>query len=317
MGGRYLTASLARRKAVVVAVGLLVFSASNLASIATSGSAGQSIVTDDNLQRRIENRLADFRGDVGVYVRHIPSGREAAVNADEVFPTASMIKVPIMATVFDAIETGRLDPHEKLVYEDSLFYPGEDLLGSFKAGESISLDKLMLLSISLSDNTASLWLQHLAGTGTEINRWLDDNDFVYTRMNSRTPGRRENWEQFGWGQTTPREMADLLIRIRGGRAVSPEASEEMYRILTRTYWDDEAVGEIPATVQVASKQGAVNASRSEVILVNAPSGDYVLCIITNNQEDQSWEETNEGFELIRSVSRTVWQYFEPDWPSLN
>lgn len=313
MGGRYLAASLARHKAIVVAVGFLVFSASNF----TRTGAAQSAVTDETLERRIENRLAGFRGDVGVYVRHIPSGREAAVNADGVFPTASMIKVPILVTLFDAIENGRLDPNEKLVYEDSLYYPGEDMLGSFKAGESISLDKLMLLSISLSDNTASLWLQHLAGTGTEINRWLDANGYVHTRMNSRTPGRRDNWEQFGWGQTSPREMADLLVRIRSGDAVSPGASAEMYRILTRTYWDDEAVGEIPATIQVASKQGAVNASRSEVLLVNAPSGDYVLCIITNNQEDESWEETNEGFELIRSVSRTVWQYFEPDWPSLN
>ncbi len=266
---------------------------------------------DPALQVRIENRVADFGGDVGVYVRHLDSGREASVNADSLFPTASMIKVPILVTTFSAIESGALAAVVPLVYDDSLYYPGEDMLGSFKSGEKISLDKLMLLSITMSDNTASLWLQHLAGTGSQINLWLSDNGFESTRMNSRTPGRRQNWERYGWGQTTPREMAELFVMIRDGEAVSPEASQEMYRILTRTYWDDEAVSSIPATVQVASKQGAVNASRSEALLVNAPSGDYVLCIITNNQVDQSWTENNEGFELIRDISRTVWQYFEP------
>jgi beta-lactamase class A len=86
----------------------------------------------------------------------------------------------------------------------------------------------------------------------------------------------------------------------------------MYRVLTRIYWNDEALSQIPPYVQVASKQGAVNASRSEVVLVNAPSGDYVFCVITKNQQDQSWEDENEGFVLLRDVSRTLWKYFEPD-----
>ncbi|MDP7239546.1 MAG: serine hydrolase, partial [Candidatus Latescibacteria bacterium] len=77
----------------------------------------------------------------------------------------------------------------------------------------------------------------------------------------------------------------LLVLIREGRAVSPAASNDLYRHLTRIYWDDEALSQIPPTVQVASKQGAVSQSRSEVVLVNAPSGDYVFCIITKNQTD--------------------------------
>jgi beta-lactamase class A len=106
-------------------------------------------------------------------------------------------------------------------------------------------------------------------------------------------------------------MAELLVMIRDGRAVSPSASEEIYRYLTRIYWDDEALSQIPPTVQVASKQGAVSRSRSEVVLVNAPRGDYVFCVITKNQEDTSWDDDNEGFVLLRDVSRLSWDYFEP------
>jgi beta-lactamase class A len=106
-------------------------------------------------------------------------------------------------------------------------------------------------------------------------------------------------------------MAELLVRIREGKVISPDASERMYRNLTRIYWDAEALSQIPPTVQVASKQGAVNESRSEVVLVNAPSGDYVFCVITKNQQDESWESNNEGFVLLRNVSRLLWQHFEP------
>ena len=84
----------------------------------------------------------------------------------------------------------------------------------------------------------------------------------------------------------------------------------MYRTLTNIYYDDEALSSLPPTVQVASKQGAVSASRSEVLLVNGPSGDYVLCVITKNQADRSWGDDNEGYVLLRDLSKIVWNHFE-------
>jgi beta-lactamase class A len=109
-------------------------------------------------------------------------------------------------------------------------------------------------------------------------------------------------------------MAELLVRIREGKAVSPAASQEMYRMLTRIYWSGEALSAIPPWVQAASKQGAVDRSRSEVVLVNGPSGDYVFSVITRNQQDSSWTAANEGFVLLRSVSAWLWRRFEPGHP---
>ena len=213
--------------------------------------------------------------------------------------------------MFDKIERGEIDYHTRLIYRDSLLYEGEDILGSFKEGEKISLSKLMMLMITTSDNTASLWCQSLAGTGTAINEWLERNGFNYTRVNSRTPGREDNRTKYGWGQTTPREMAELVVRIREGKAVSPRASERIYRNLTRIYWDSESLSQIPPYIQVASKSGALNQSKSEVVLVNAPHGDYVFCVITKNQQDQRWEPDNDGYVLLRNVSKILWNHFEP------
>lgn len=264
------------------------------------------------LEAQLRDALSDFRGDAGVYVRHLRTGTTVSINADTLFPTASMVKVPILLRVFQKIEDGELDYHAELVYDDSLLYPGVDILGSFRDSASITLSKLVMLMIATSDNTASLWLQHLSGTGTSINAWLEEHGFRHTRVNSRTAGRRPDWEVYGWGQTTPREMAELLVMIRERRAVSSGGDEEMYRVLSNIYWSGEALSQIPPGVNAASKQGAVDRSRSEVVLVNAPSGDYVFCIITRNQEDTSWGYENEGFVLLRTISRILWNTFEPE-----
>ena len=282
-------------------------SASRLPVLAAESTEQRSA----RLQGALEGAFRGFRGQAGVYVRHLGTGETAAINADTLFPTASLVKVPIMLGVFDAIERGSLAYDQPLVYRDSLLYPGEDLAGHFRDSSVVPLSEVQMLSITTSDNTASLWLQHLAGTGTAINGWLAANGFAHTRVNSRTPGREAMRTRYGWGVTTPREMAGLVTAIREGRAVSPGASEEMYRILTRIYWNDEALSALPPTVQAASKQGAVNRSRSEVVLVNAPHGDYVFCVITKDQQDESWTPENEGYRLLRTVSALLWQHFEP------
>ncbi len=65
--------------------------------------------TDSRLQHAIDSLVTGFHGTVGIYVRHLPTGRTVAFNADSVFPTASMIKLPILVATFDAIERGQLD----------------------------------------------------------------------------------------------------------------------------------------------------------------------------------------------------------------
>lgn len=279
-----------------------------LLSVTTSWAQKQDRV----LTAKLEALVNDFKGDAGIYVRHLKTGKTVAINADTIFPTASMIKVPITIGVFNQIEKGVLAYDTLLTYYDSLLYAGEDILGSFKSGEKIHLAKVLMLMITTSDNTASLWSQHLAGTGTVINTWLEDNGYKFTRVNSRTPGREGARAKYGWGQTTPKEMAELLVTIREGKVISQRASERIYRNLIRIYWDSNALSQIPPYVQVASKSGAVDRSKSEVVLVNAPHGDYVFCVTTKNQQDDRWEVDNEGSVLIRNVSKILWNYFEPD-----
>lgn len=282
-----------------------------IVSFLSLSTFAQTEKVDVKLNKMINELVKGFNGDVGIYVKSLKTGKVATFNADTIFPTASMIKVPITCGIFDKIEKGELDYKTQLIYKDSLLYAGEDILGSFKSGEKIWLAKVLMLMITTSDNTASLWCQSLAGTGVAINNLMEQYGLQHTRVNSRTPDRQANQRKYGWGQTTPREMATLLTLIRDGKMISPAASERIYRNLIRIYFDKEALSEIPPYVQVASKSGAVNASRSEVVLVNAPHGDYVFCITTKNQKDTRWQYDNEGEVLVRKLSKMLWNYFEP------
>ena len=281
-------------------------------TVGPRAGAAQRQHVDRALQRELEKLAREVHGDVGIYVHHLRTGAVAAVAADDTFPTASMIKVPIMITVFDAITRGQFAMNDTAPEPRAVTrYPEDDIAAGLSDTARITVSRLLTLMLTYSDNTASLWLQQVAGTGTTINGWLERNGFAVTRVNARTTGREPDYERWGWGQTTPREMARLVTLIRQGKAVSPAASEEMYRTMTRSFWTGEALSQLPPTVQAASKQGAVDRSRSEVVLVNAPSGDYVFSVITKNQQDESYEAGNEGYVLLRKVSALLWRRFEP------
>jgi beta-lactamase class A len=265
--------------------------------------------TDRRLQREVAALLNGFHGDIGVYVHDLKKNKITAINADTVFPTASMVKVPILTGIMRKLEDSALTYHQELIYKDSLLYAGVDILGSFKSNEKIELSKLMMLMLTMSDNTASLWLQTLAGTGTRINEIMESLGLQQTRVNSRTPGREANRNIYGWGQTTPREMAGLMEKIVKKEVISASASEKMLRLLGRNYWDEEAISEIPADVFVASKSGAVNATRDEVLFVNGKKCSYIFCICTKNNKDTSWTSTNEAWEVTRKLSKLLWKHY--------
>jgi beta-lactamase class A len=267
--------------------------------------------TDKTLEKEILDLINGFHGTVGIYVHGLKKDRVASYNADTVFPTASIVKIPIMIGIMDRIQNKELEFHQPMIYKDTINYdPGEDVLASFKPNEKILLSKLMLLSISLSDNTASLMLQGIAGGGQRINYLMDSLGYLHTRVNSRTPGREKDREIYGWGETTPREIVRIMEQIEMGEVLSKKSSDRMLRTLGRQYWDEDAISQIPPNIFVASKSGAVDESRNEVLYVNAPN-PYIFSIFTKNNKDQSWEYNNEAWVMTRKLSALLFKYFNP------
>ena len=80
-----------------------------VASIAATAGAQPHERIDAKLQSKLEALVKGFHGDVGIYVRNLKTrSNVASVRGDELFPTASTIKVPILIGTFDSIEKGKL-----------------------------------------------------------------------------------------------------------------------------------------------------------------------------------------------------------------
>jgi beta-lactamase class A len=265
--------------------------------------------TNKKLQQQIEALVKNYEGEIGIYVKSLKTGKIVSINADTIFPTASIVKVPILIGIMDKINKGELTYTQQFTYNDSVKYKGDQgLMATTKDSTPIEISHMIMLMLTLSDNTASLWLQAIAGTGTRINTKMDELGFVNTKVNSRTVGREEIRNKYGWGQTTPKEMATIFEQLYNGKIINDSTSKRMIRLLGRNFWDEVAINEIPTTTFVASKNGAVDASRNEILLVMAKE-PYILSIFTKNNKDKSWGNDNKAWVLTRKISKLLIEYY--------
>lgn len=266
---------------------------------------------DLKLEKKIQQEIAGFQGDIGIYVQNLKTKKTVAINAETVFPTASIVKVPILVGVFQKIADGELSLNQKFQYDKKRVYGGSGLMQFYKDSAQTDLSTMISLMLTYSDNVTSIWLQELAGGGKTINPEMEKLGLKETKINSRTAGREKDWEEYGWGQTTPKDMAQLFTLIREGKVIDPKYSDKMYRYLKNQFYNERSLAQFPSTVNTISKTGSVNEARGEVVLINAPHGDIVLCILTKNNKDQSWTASNEAEELTRRIANIVWNHFEP------
>jgi beta-lactamase class A len=203
-----------------------------LAFLFFSIQANHAQQVDRKLEGQIRELISGFRGDIGVYIKTLRTGKSVEIQADSTFPTASIVKVPLLMGIMDRIGRGSLKYHDTLTWLDTIRYdPGEDIIPYLKVGTRIELSKVMMLMMTISDNNASLWLQAIAGGGSAVNEMLDRYGYHHTRVNSRTPGRESSRGIYGWGQTTPREMARIFEDIIRYKIFDSAGCDRMVRVI--------------------------------------------------------------------------------------
>nr|QEO74859.1 hypothetical protein [uncultured bacterium] len=264
-----------------------------------------------------------FRGTLGYSFRHLRTGDELEHHGDEPFPTASTIKLALLCAAMDMQQRGEIGYEEERVLTEETRAYGTGFAQNYRAGTRVELRELLHLMITASDNSATVMLGQWLGR-EQVNRWLDRQDLRETRLLIPFPfggtseqdqrARAALWRpfrQWGMGVTTPREMRLLLEMIVENRAGTPAACDQMLRILGRQFYDEGIASQVPPWVKVASKNGTDARSRSDVAVVHAPSGDYVLAVYTKDAEDVSLRWDNEHATAIRAVSRAVWSHYHP------
>ena len=111
--------------------------------------------TASGLQRLLDAELARVPGTAGVWVKHLTTGEEAAVNADRVFNSASVIKIPVMLLAFQLADQGKLSLTERITIQAADVRGGSGVFRYHDAGLQPTLRDVLLQMIITSDNTAT------------------------------------------------------------------------------------------------------------------------------------------------------------------
>lgn len=105
--------------------------------------------------RNILKRLSSFRGEAGIVVKDLQTGWTFLHNEDQLFPAASLIKIPIMVACFKAAQEGRLDLKEKYVLKRKDRVGGSGILRRMRSGRVFTYEQLIDYMVTHSDNIAT------------------------------------------------------------------------------------------------------------------------------------------------------------------
>ncbi len=279
--------------------------------------AALAVVTRaDTLESQIKPLIEAHHGTVGVALQHLPTGEVYEYQSDLPLPTASLIKLPVMITLHEAVHAGRLDLARPLTLREADKVPGSGILASnFSAGMQMPLRDALRLMIVFSDNSATNLVIDQIGLPTTASL-MEKLGCPQTKLNAKvyrgdTSIFPERSRQFGLGSTTAGEMVSLLARLDRGELVSREASQAMIDLLFDCADRTMLVRDLPPSVKVAHKSGAVANVRTDAGLIDAPTGRIAICVLTHENEDKSWGDDNAAHQLIGRIARVAFDYFNP------
>ena len=147
------------------------------------------IAADPTGETSLESRLAPLaeahQGKVAIAVKNLQTGESYYRNADEVMPTASLIKVAVLIELYQQAQEGKVKLTERVTLRKADKVPGSGVLTDhFSEGADFSLRDAARLMMTFSDNTATNLV--LERTGIKpVNESMKEWGFPETRINAK------------------------------------------------------------------------------------------------------------------------------------
>ena len=266
------------------------------------------IRADTAALRKTLDSIADaHHGVVGYSVIDLETGARLSRRGDETFPTASLIKVSILVTVFDLVAKGQLSLDDPITLLKIDQVGGSGVSQYFHNGTILTVRDAAYLMMTISDNTATnLLLDRII-----IRRvWakMDSLGLHNTKVHSKSFLRiasvaMDSSVKYGLGVTTPNEMAHLFELMAQGRAVNPTADSAMLEMMEHNTKDTMLQRYIDGA-RVAHKDGEVNQSRNECALWYLRNR-IIACVLTKENADQRWVVDNEGEVTLAKMGDAI------------
>lgn len=255
-------------------------------------------------------------GRVGVCAQTLDGRRRIAINADDIYPTASSIKIYALYTLLAKADDGQLELSERLEYSSSVAKPGSGVLFHLDPGLQPTLKDLATLMMMISDNSALMMLTQYLGVDA-INAEIDRLGLTHTRFGDWSRFETEYADSMLFGQATPCEFAQFLLRLRKGELLSPASQgifwdtlrvqkyiEPMRKLLPVSPWSREFG--LPEPVWVASKSGLLDDCATESGFIKVCDGGWVISIMVKELPEIGTNPAI-GENLISTISLRVYE----------
>jgi beta-lactamase class A len=253
------------------------------------------------LQRELEAVVEDSECQVGVAVLPLEgefAGEVVGVNEDLTFPSASLIKVLVLAELLREVDAGERSLEDRVVVVREDAVGGSGTLKDERLPQALSLGQLAGLMISVSDNTATnvlideLGFERINALAARLE--LDDTRLGRKMMDVEDLNPRET------NLTSAADMVALLAEIYGGDLLSRESREFMLELLRDQRTGYKLPAGLPPDTEVAHKTGELDAIEHDAGIVLLPGRSFAVAVLTEGPRE-------EGVQVIRRVARLSYE----------
>lgn len=268
----------------------------------------------------ISSQVAAFSGKAGISVKNLLSEEIIDIYADEVFPTASMIKIPILVELFRQKEEGILSSEGRITFKNSDKVSGSGILKDLGEGLPLRIEDLAVLMMALSDNTATNMLIDLVGV-ENVNKSIKKSGMTQTELRNRIDFDLIAKSNDNLAVGTPKDFVTLLEHLNNNTILTAESCNSIIKIMRNQKYMERIRRYLPynpyaetykedQSLWVASKTGGLKGVRCESAIIRTPAVKYAISIMTKDCQDSKYTSDNEGVLFISQVSKMVYDYFQ-------
>jgi len=251
-----------------------------------TGGRPKATFNPDLILANVTNLTKDLRGEYGLYVYRFDDQNEYSLRQNEIFPAASLMKLPAMICFYQEVEKGNLDPETKynLREIDKVF--GAGILQSKLSGSTYTYQQLIEYMGQYSDNTAFKVIRRVLGD-EKIKQTINDLGLSQTSLADFT--------------TTPKDIGRLFQKLYQGKIINDEHRDEMLKFLIKTAFEDWLPKGIPSDVRIAHKIGKDLGTFSDggIIFADKP---YIIVVMSKDAREI------EANEVLPKISGLVWEW---------